>query len=166
MDLEKFPASKVRQLAKKMESSKATVCHIKQVAGDPEVAQINLMRQQCTEILWRKHKKRKPFAKPKQSSHKNAVQKNHKHQITTRRALILEMCTRIKIGVQSVEIPPMWKDFSALQRNSNVKLTIHLDILPVFCYQKSKHTSSLEDQRQLTTSRNSVCTRESHMQTL
>ena len=34
MDLEKFPASKVRQLEKKMESSKATACHIKQVAGN------------------------------------------------------------------------------------------------------------------------------------
>ena len=35
VDLEKIPASKVRQLAKKIESSKATTCHIKQVAGDP-----------------------------------------------------------------------------------------------------------------------------------
>ena len=34
--LEKFPASKVRQLAKKMESSNATAHHIKQVAGDPQ----------------------------------------------------------------------------------------------------------------------------------
>ena len=33
--LEKFPASRVRQLAKKLESSKATAHHIKQVAGDP-----------------------------------------------------------------------------------------------------------------------------------
>ena len=35
VDFEKFPASKVRQLAKKLESSKATTRHIKQVAGDP-----------------------------------------------------------------------------------------------------------------------------------
>ena len=34
VDLEKFPASKVRQLAKNLESSKATAHHIKQVAGD------------------------------------------------------------------------------------------------------------------------------------
>ena len=39
VDLQKFPASKVRQLAKKMEASKATTCHhIKQVASDPQVA--------------------------------------------------------------------------------------------------------------------------------
>ena len=44
IDLEKFPASKVRQLAKKMEASKATACHTKQVASNPQVAQINLMR--------------------------------------------------------------------------------------------------------------------------
>ena len=43
IDLDKFPASKVRQLAKKMESSKASTRHIKQVASDPQVAQINLM---------------------------------------------------------------------------------------------------------------------------
>ena len=35
MDLEKFPESKVRQLAKKMESSKSTTRHIKAVASDP-----------------------------------------------------------------------------------------------------------------------------------
>ena len=38
IDLEKFPASKVRQLAKKIKASKATVHHIKQDASDPEVA--------------------------------------------------------------------------------------------------------------------------------
>ena len=34
IDLDKFPASKVHQLAKKYERSKATVRHIKQVAGE------------------------------------------------------------------------------------------------------------------------------------
>ena len=50
VDLEKFPASKVRQLARKLESSKVTACHIKQVAGDPQAAQINLLRHQHTGI--------------------------------------------------------------------------------------------------------------------
>ena len=35
VDHDKFSASKVCQLANKMESSKATARHIKQVAGDP-----------------------------------------------------------------------------------------------------------------------------------
>ena len=40
-DLDKFPASKVRQLAKKMENSKATARHMKQVVSDLQVPQIN-----------------------------------------------------------------------------------------------------------------------------
>ena len=43
IDLDKFPASKVRQLVKKMESSKVITRHMKQVASDLQVAQINLM---------------------------------------------------------------------------------------------------------------------------
>ena len=44
VDLQKLPASKVRQLAKKTDASKGTTYHIKQVASDPKVAQINLMK--------------------------------------------------------------------------------------------------------------------------
>ena len=65
VDLDKFPASKVRQLAKKLESSKATACHIKQVAGDPQAAQINLLRHQCTELPTGKYKKKRAPMKPK-----------------------------------------------------------------------------------------------------
>ena len=43
VDIQKFPASKVQQLAKKMESSKATAKHIRQVAGELPAAQIQLM---------------------------------------------------------------------------------------------------------------------------
>ena len=69
IDLEKFPANKVRQLAKKMEASKATVHHIKQVASDPEAVQINLMRHQCTDLPPSKHKKKQSF-KSRPPSHK------------------------------------------------------------------------------------------------
>ena len=50
IDLDKFPASKARQLAKKMESSKVTARHIKQVASDPQVVQIKLIMHQCTDL--------------------------------------------------------------------------------------------------------------------
>ena len=70
VDLQKFPASKVRQLAKKMEDSKATAHHIKQVASDPQVAQINLMRHQHTDFPPKKHKKKQQSFKSKHSSHK------------------------------------------------------------------------------------------------
>ena len=41
IDLDKFPASKVRQLSKKMKSSKSTARHLKSVASVPQVAQVN-----------------------------------------------------------------------------------------------------------------------------
>ena len=74
-DLDKFPASKVCQLARKMESFKATARHIKQVAGDPQVAQINLMHHQHTELSNVKYKKKKSSAKQKQVQHNNAEQR-------------------------------------------------------------------------------------------
>ena len=73
IDLDKFPASKVRQLARKMDNSKATTRHIKQVASDPWAAQINLMRHQHTVLTASKHKKRKSFVKPGPPGHKNGT---------------------------------------------------------------------------------------------
>ena len=43
IELNKFPASTVHQLAKKFESSQATAKHIKQVTTDPQVVQANLL---------------------------------------------------------------------------------------------------------------------------
>ena len=62
-----------------MESSKATARHIKQVVSDPKVAQINLMRYQCTDLLASTHKKRKPFVKPRLPSHKNDTSNRQSH---------------------------------------------------------------------------------------
>ena len=42
-DLEQYQASKVHQLAKKLESSKATARHIKQATNNAQAAQINLL---------------------------------------------------------------------------------------------------------------------------
>ena len=50
IDSNKFLASKVCQLAKKMVSSKATTKHIKPVASDPQAVQVNLLWHQHTEI--------------------------------------------------------------------------------------------------------------------
>ena len=58
IDLNKFPASKVRQLAKNMESSKATAKHIKQVSSEPQATHVNLLRHQRTEILPNKSKQK------------------------------------------------------------------------------------------------------------
>ena len=64
VDLQQYPASKVRQLAKKLESSKATARHIKQATSNAQAAQINLLRHQRTELTHNKkkgHKHKKPF---------------------------------------------------------------------------------------------------------
>ena len=81
LNLEKFPASRVWQLAKKLESSKATACHIKQVAGDPQAAQINLLRHQHTELPASKYKKKRPPGKPKQTNHKPQSGDGYKPQV-------------------------------------------------------------------------------------
>ena len=67
---------KIGSMQKKMESSKATACHIKHMASDLQAVQINLMRHQHTEISTGKHQKRKSFVKPKQPSHKNFFHEN------------------------------------------------------------------------------------------
>ena len=43
VELTKFPASRVRQLAKKMESLQATAKHMKQVTRDTQAVQVNLL---------------------------------------------------------------------------------------------------------------------------
>ena len=75
VDLDRSPASKVYQLAKKYESSKATVRHIKQVAGETQATQIHLMRHQHTELPHGKYKKQKPQAKPRATQNKNTDQR-------------------------------------------------------------------------------------------
>ena len=59
IDIQKFPASKVCQLAKKLKSSKATAKHIRQVAGDILAAQVQLMHHQCTQLPARNYPRRK-----------------------------------------------------------------------------------------------------------
>ena len=68
-------ASKGRQLAKKMESPKATACHFKQVTDDLQAAQINLMRHKHRNLNW-KTKEEKIFCQAKTQSHKNGGHDN------------------------------------------------------------------------------------------
>ena len=76
IDLDKFPASKVRQLAKKLESSKSTSKHIKQVSHEPQTAKVTLMRHQCTELPHYKFQRKQRKLKHRQANPRN----QHKHQ--------------------------------------------------------------------------------------
>ena len=86
VDLDKFPASRICHLVKKFQSSKATVLHIKQVAGDLQATQINLMGHQQTELPTNRHnKKRKPTGWPKlhkapENAASNQVKKSYNNR--------------------------------------------------------------------------------------
>ena len=92
VDLDKFPASRVHQLPKRMESSKATMHHIEQVPGDSQATQINLLRHQHAELPAGKYKKERSSVKPKQSNHKQhgseryQVQNQNKKQFDAKSA--------------------------------------------------------------------------------
>ena len=83
VNLDKFPTSRVCQLAKKFKSSKATAQHIKQVAGDLQATLINVMRHQRADLPTNRHnKKRRPTSRPKQykgpkNSASNQVKKSY-----------------------------------------------------------------------------------------
>ena len=110
VDLEKFPASKVGQLVKRMESSKTTAKHIKQVAGDPHTAQIT-----SEQSFHQENARRKSHLSSQDNQvTRMLVMKINKCQVITRRGFTLRMCIRTRRDAQSVEIQPMWKVFSVL----------------------------------------------------
>ena len=81
IDLNKFPATKVRKLSKKIESSKATAKHIKQAASNPQAAQINLMCHKCTELPPSKFKRRqKKLFRSRQDTNKQYYNKEKQRE--------------------------------------------------------------------------------------
>ena len=60
----------MHQLAKNLESSKATARHFKQVSGEPQAAQINLLCHQRTGLPQHRYKKKKSHTKPRQGHNK------------------------------------------------------------------------------------------------
>ena len=142
VDLDKFPASKVRQLAKRMESSKATAYHIKQVTGDPQAAQINLLRQQCTQLPAGKYKKKKSSVRLRQSYHKNhgnensQVSSQHKKQFDVKNAhQNKEQCS--KCGDSTYV-----EHFQCPAKMSQCMACYKFGTLPAFVIRKNKLLSS------------------------
>ena len=144
IDFEKFPASKVRQLAKRMGSMKSTAHNIKQVASDCQAAQVNLMRHQRTDLPPNKSKQKQQSFKSRSKSHKrysseHTIIKGH----STRRDLILTKLIKEKIDVQSVVIQSIQKVSSVLQGSSSARQAIYMVILQV-CATRRKYLLSLE----------------------
>ena len=84
VDLDKFPVSRVWQLAKKLESSKATMRHIKQVSGESQATQINLLRHQRTELPQHRYKKKRSYTKLKPGNNKSHGHDQYQSQISQR----------------------------------------------------------------------------------
>ena len=138
IDLDKFPTSRVCQLAKRMESSKATVYHIKQVAGDPQAAQINLLRHQHTELPAGKYKKKKSSVKPKQSNHKQHGSESYQAQTHHKKRFDPKSTHQNKDRCSKCGDTAHIEGFQCPVKNINVKLATSLDILPAFVSRKSK----------------------------
>ena len=136
VDIQKFPASKVRQLAKKMESSKATAKHIRQVAGYLPVAQIQLMQHQCMELLSRNHTNRKKTAKWKLQSHRpTELQMSRKPLDLWKLETQSDRCTRCGDTIQA-------KGFQCPVRKFQCKVCHKFGHFTTVCYQKNQQMSS------------------------
>ena len=107
IDLEKSPASKVRQLAKKMEASKATAHHSKQVASDSQASQINLMRLHRQISHQASTRRRRSNLSSHEHPVTSGIHVNTNQCYPTRRSLILNKPIQDKIDVPSVEISNM-----------------------------------------------------------
>ena len=113
IDLEKIPASKVRQFAKRLESSKckSTARHIKKMPSEPQATQVNLLRHQRTEIPTNKAQ-RKQFKKNKFRPKNMGYSNEDHHQASckkmnmkTRRNLTPDRFFKVKTDIINVEIP-------------------------------------------------------------
>ena len=85
IDLDKFPASRVQQLVKTLESSKATARHIKQVSGEPQATLINLLRHQRTEIPPNHNKKKRSQTKPRPNNNRPHRQEHYQNQVSLKK---------------------------------------------------------------------------------
>ena len=147
IDLDKFTVSKVRQVVKKMESSKVTTRHIKQVMGDPQALQINLMHHHHTDLPASKHKKEKSFVKPRPPSHKNDNKYLHTTTVITRKALMQRMFTRTRRDARNEEILYIMKVSSVQQRNISASLATSMGTLQVYVFKRNKFLLGLGNQR-------------------
>ena len=136
INLDKFPASRVCQLAKKLESSKATVRHIKQVSGKSQVAQINLLHHQRTELPQHRYKKKKSHAKPRQGnskllcrndSHQGQKMKGNHFLPTSNRLLPSNNHNRCSKCGDTTH----WEGFTCPAKSISARYVINLNILSV-----------------------------------
>ena len=126
-------------MAKKVESSKATAKHIRQVAGDLPAAQIQLMQHQHTELPAGNYPKRKQTATARQKLQNHRSLKLH----TSWKPFDLQKpethsnrCTRCSDTLHA-------KGFQCPARKFQCKICHKFGHFTTVCYQKSQQPSSL-----------------------
>ena len=80
LELRNFPASNVRQMAKKLESSQATAKHMRQVTKDPQATQVNLLRHQRTELPPSKFQRKQRY-RSRQATNKHYQDDKYKERM-------------------------------------------------------------------------------------
>ena len=119
-----------------MESSKATVRHIRQVAAYPEAAQINILCHQHTELPPGKHKKRKPVVKQRQPHPKNTEKQLSSHP---------NMGTRLQIDAPGLVILFIIKrDSNAHQKSSSASHATSMVTIQASVTKKPEQVTSLQ----------------------
>ena len=125
VNMDMFPTSRVYQLVKKFKSSKATAWHIKQIAGDQQATQINLMRQNFPQIDTTRREDQL-VGQTVQGSQKLSIKSGSRNLMTTRNH-IGHLTT-----ATNVVTPYIYNGSNALQRSTNVKCETNMVTFPVY----------------------------------
>ena len=137
----------MQQLAKNLESSKATACHIKQVAGNPQAMQINLLEHQCTELPAGKYKKKDHSGSPNKLTAKTRAVTTTNHKCSKRRSFIQRVHTKTEKDTPNAVTQSTWRGSNALLKSINAKLPINLGISPACAIKGNVHILNQEDLR-------------------
>ena len=146
-DLDKFQTSKVYQLAKRMESSKATAWHIKQVSGDPQTALMNFLRHQCTELPEEKIQGKKSSGKPRQTNYKQHRNEDSQVQSQHKKIFDTKSTHQNKDRCCKCGDSDHVKDFNVLLKSTSVKHVASWGTLPVFIARRNKLLTNEESKR-------------------
>ena len=115
------------------------------MASDPQVAQINLIQHQCTDLPPSKHKKKKSFVKSRPKSHKNdasdrqpvpSYHNNSKKSFNTKH--VYKNKERCQTCDDSVHV----EGFQCPAKNTSASLVTNLDILLVYVTRRNKFLPS------------------------
>ena len=142
VDLDKFPASRVCQLAKKLESSKAMARHIKQVLGEPRQPKSIYCITRGQSYLNTDTKRKSLMQNPDRVTVNCYTEmtciKVRRSRATTSHLLQTGCHPQASTtGVQSVVILPTGKDSHAQQKSISARYVINLDILPANVFNRN-----------------------------